>query len=325
MKKLMPFLVLILLIISTPLFLLFKSNKDKVKFPHFKQAPMEYLGTVYGTINKEFQLSFNFLDENTFSEMAQENNIKEMYIIDHKERIIPAHTWQINSTSFVDYEIRNIHTKMLFNELDTFIFKKLVIKYMDNVTEEFSVGSLNIVIDNEYTKESIIYNSSQELIMCSDNTYSNFSGILITLGNVTDNANENNIELINIDLGIEDFGIDGDNIKIINKHISDINIDEITQHVKYPKPVEEVTKSIPSTKINFKNSDIVTLLIPFTIPQNKIKENKIYVFNPKLTFRINGKEYDLIGDQNLISTPSLSTKNFNGDIDGKKIIEEFGL
>jgi hypothetical protein len=102
-------------------------------------------------------------------------------------------------------------------------------------------------------------------------------------------------------------------------------MDDLVKEFSSAKIVKQISTQINPVSINFNENDIVTLLIPLTVQTDKRKENNILVFNPRLTFNINGQEHAIFGDVNLVSTPSVSTESSQGDIDAKKIIEEFGL
>lgn len=324
MKRLIiPIISIVLIILITLAILLVKKHCLPESFPHFKQAIIKYNGTVYGVTQKETSLFFEFLDENKSSEMENCKNIKDIYFLDENSVKTKAETWKIDSAYFEGYVVRTLYMDVIFNESGVKKLTTIVIKYNDDVEEKFSIGNLKVVVGETMPGSPYIMNCTQDLIMAENNLYCNFAGVAITLGNVESNI----IEINKIQLGMDGIGIDNNGIKVIyGKEIKDINMNEIQHELNYPKRVETTSEDIDNIKIDFNNNHIVTLIIPFTIREAAEKNNSIYIFNPKLTFKVGNSIEEQIGDTNIFDVPrmTVSIKNSTGDVNIKELIEGEG-
>lgn len=333
MKKIIVILVSIFLIIGITIIGIKVLNKPDEDFPHFKQACLKFNGTSYGFVGKSFDLSFHFLDENEVSEMSDISNIVEMKIIDDKNRVKIVNINKMTSRSLNlsytedDYFIKNIYTSTTFDEEGLYTLKQVEIKYIDGSFETFDVGELNIVMENEDSRNYSEYLGycTQDVVTSDmeDRKYCMISSILISLSSYSKLPNVN-AKIIDIDLGLNGIDTDYENIEIKDKKIDDELINYYLQNKKTIKYVDKLDyKDIPFD-LSFNDGETKTLIVP-VISEKIEKEPTIYIITPKVTVEVDNQIYVLHYKQNQVVTPMVSVEEKNGGMNVVNYIEEYGI
>ena len=267
-----------------------------------KQAVIQYSGTVFYTGKDiEYDVSFNFLDENEHSEMASKDNIKEIFIVTEDNERIKVNNWQLYARTFNDYTIRDLYTTInLGGDDQEYILNGISLVYLDGKEENFDIGELRIKDTNYWNADHKVYNSTQTVETVGDFKERQYN-ILVTLSSIE----ELTIKLKNIDLGIEGVKVDLNNIKIKENDQEPVDL--------------ALSKEIHLDKFSY-----TTLMIPLNLKEYKEFHKKILVFNPKIEYEKNGNLYTIIGDLNLNITPFIGESDID-EIKASKYIEENGI
>lgn len=295
-----------------------KINNENKEHKNFKQTLIRSDGTIYGEKDRDWQLEFNIVDDDINNELVLNKNIEDIYILENNNTKINLKNYEIiDNQKEEKYVLRKLKCEFDNKYGDKINLNKLVIKYLDEKEKEFNIGNLNLENKNSgenKTNYKLAYDNSQNLIPIVDERI-DFSGMVIKLGE--QNYKKINVEKINLD--VEGIGIDYNNIKVINnydeKNKVQNNIINNTKYIIGNKNDEE----FKGLNLDFGDSKMVCIVLPFKFNENFEKEKIIYNINPKLTLEANGVEEILIND-NGISNDFM----FDGDnlLDEEKLIEQ---
>lgn len=307
MKK---FIISVICLISiVPIYFLC-TNRNNIDFPHFKQSNIKYNGTIYTSEKNKVYLETFFIDENISSEMASNSNIERIYIIDKSGQRLKVKDISLE----VGYENKNTLIRVLKSTIelnenggllkDQYSLDKMVIKYIDKKEEIFDLGELN-VNTKKSTADKLAYHSYQEIVTNSTNPIK-VSGIIIKLGKL----DYEKIMLKNIDLGLKGIDVDYKNIRILD----DYNPESEEDYKNISNLQVSIDKEQPynfnGLELNFKENEMITMVVPFKMEKDFQKENIMYIVNPKLTLEFDGIKEVLTGD--------MECKN-NFDIDDNQL------
>lgn len=328
MKKKILFLLvsIISIMLTTSAYIALKSTRYD-DFPHFKQALLQYNGTVCVYTNTPLFLSFVFIDKNIMSEMASAENIREISLVDESRNSYFLDDWVIeNGTIHNEYMFRKISGNVRLDKNGLLKIKQLKMLFADGIEKYFDVGHLIIDVQSvdDKTVDKPPLDIYPDFIMNLE-TKSEITGLFIEIRNFSNKVDHIYIE--NIDLGI--VGLSANLAKaIVDNSISDINI--LQEEFRKNMLLYERFK-----KVAVENNELfdVNLLLEFDreinksnyllVPISKAKDYQqncqILIFNPKITVAVGNIKYDYYSQYPLLYIPLI-----NIDYDPVKFLKENG-
>ncbi len=326
-KRIILFLSIILLIICTGMIFLF-INKSKISgFPHFKQANIECEGSIYCLENEKFKIPIVIVDEEELSEMASTSNIKAIYLVDKNSEKISALEWQIqNGYKDKGYIMRSIDCYFIYEKSGIYNPEYVDIQFVDGKTERFTLGKIDILVKtkSDFQENCISYWFGVQLIKPLINSKTMASGVILLI-----DTSGKEVIIEDIDLGIRNFGIDVDNITVLDgeydynyfnslrdKHDKSVKIFDsiqIRENIEGQfKPIH-IAASDNTTKYT-------TLLIPLITKEGVSNSDKVVCINPTIKIIQDGKHKELYEFQ-----PTVSLPRINKDFLPAKLLREKGI
>lgn len=323
------FLLIIALIICIAMIFLFLNRSNVNGFPHFKQANISCIGSIYSIENTEFQFPIVIVDEEELSEMASPDNIKSIYLVDSNSEKISALKWQIQDG------IKDKDKKYVMRSIDcSFVYKKsgsynpvyVDIEFKDGKVERFDLGQINIIVKTESElKEKRAANWFEvEFINPKVNSIVMASGIILVIDSIG-----KDVIIENIDLGLQNFDIDTENIIVLDGEYDISYINELRK--KNDKSIKifdsiQIKENIKSEfkPIHIDSSDgttkYTTLLIPLITKEGISNSDKVVCANPTIKIVRDGKHQELYEFQPVVLLPRI-----NKDIIPAKLLREKGI
>ena len=156
MKKLKAILLPIGIIVIFAICILIGKMFIGTEIAHYKQYLYPCQGQIIGTTN----IQFYFLDEEKLSELADINNIKDIFILTDSGEEKKAEKWSV-SEKLLYYSEKYVHRVLSISvpSEEEFVIKELTIVYPDT-KETFVAGSLKVIPWNIITADNMEIESS---------------------------------------------------------------------------------------------------------------------------------------------------------------------
>ncbi len=326
-KLFLPVILVLFIIISITIYS-YVRNTQSSDFPHYKQVAMKYDGNMTVFSNHPFTLPIYIIDTFEFSEIASDDTIKYVTIVENNGKEHLVENWNLGESVKKDtYIRRKLILNPVFKKEEIHTIDTLKIVFKDNVEEVFNLGEINIDVLSDYAlnHEYLTTNTSSRTLNAKSYDKSPFSTILVDIRF----THSGDYIIKDIDLGIDNLYISTKDIKILN--LDSINVindilslryegseypykeraksTQAYKHAFYDKAKFEPTRNSQDTikdlKIQVKNmNDRVTLILP-VIYNSKMDFDKILLLNPEINIDYNGETYIIKGLNPELRFPSL--------------------
>lgn len=290
---------------------------------------------MYVIKDSKFDLPLIFVDSNEASEMSTSDNIKSIEIIDANAQNLNITGWHIdNNIKTSDFIFRSIQTEAILDYEGVFIPKEIIITYKDNVSKRYDFGDFKIIsYSNDYYSDNLIAGVVCNIISIPSNNRDvyPYSGLVVFIKGYTEE-----ISIEKIDLGINSFGIDSDNV-VFYQSDYDFNLvlnyieDGLKRNEEWAKELSDI-KLVDKVDSNIRpiilekpqnNNYGTNIILPLTALKN-ININEVKVFNIKITINNSGDVKELIKFQPYYITPfTIDYFDKKGRI--KEYLEEEGI
>lgn len=294
MKKYKYLILILIFLIIIPLIVLYIQFYSP-KSQHYEQVFFRYNGYLNVPENSPFSFLFTFVDKEEYSEMHDINNIKSVSLVTGNNKKIHVDKWDIPISGGITngYILRKMQASIASLESGIYSLTKLEIIFQDGVKESYDIGNLRINCGSPKSVNDValIYSINKKIYT--------YSGALISC----DKYAKDEVVIRNVDLGLEGFEVDTENVHVIYDTLS--NTESKTMEFKYSKiipdwyepfvnlrinPNYDSGKHIPvSLPKNESSANNMTILIPFICTDEKYL-NTYNLFNIENHAEINGKE-----------------------------------
>lgn len=313
-SRIIVFLLSIISIIVAFGVILYIKNDKTVDFPHYKQAYYKMSGSMNVIKDTAFDLPLIFIDANEMSEMSSSENIKSIDIYDGNSQKLNVQKWHIEENlKGTSYVIRTIQAEVIMNEEGTFKPEKFSITYKDNVTKKYDFGDFNIICkSDDYYSDNLAAG-----IICDINpvvTAQNKDGFPYSGLSLFIKGNTEEFKVDKINLGINEFGIEKDNLVCFQTE-DDLNVimnyvrDGLSKNEPWAENlsrinlVDSVSNDINPFTVEVPSENHGTnILVPLTRLKN-VSMNQVMIFNIDITLNIEGQEKHFIKFQPYYVTP----------------------
>ena len=296
---------------------------------HYQQYIFPCQGRISTYANSPAKISFYVLDEETISELSDQQNILRINLIEENDNVVSADDWGVSDNagfySESKYSAKELSVTLTLERV--VVVKKLEIVYADK-TESFDIGSLTIEPMENSEFEASTQIISYPMGVTSQNKFlNNDTDFFVddkTLLQISANTLAGGYRITKIEFGIPGLGINPSTLKVIpeNMDFGKTFTEDLTNETYFSALV---TEQMPDQEISLEvenmDGEFTNAIIGLVKSQQYDEAPMAIYYSPVFACVDNetNAEYRYSNPNYIISAPTITSDDY-----AQRLLEEQG-